>query len=123
MGITNANKLPEIDQRLVNLVVKLGEIMDICVVCGHRGKVAQDAAFAAGASKVRFPRSRHNSTPAEAVDLAPIVNKKIPWSDIKAFQRMAAEFKRLATEAGIAIEWGGDWKMRDYPHFELKRKT
>ncbi|EIL6013410.1 M15 family metallopeptidase, partial [Escherichia coli] len=27
-----------------------------------------------------------------------------------------------ATEQGIAIEWGGDWKtLKDGPHFQLKR--
>ncbi|EHH8139702.1 M15 family metallopeptidase, partial [Escherichia coli] len=34
----------------------------------------------------------------------------------------AQAFKQAATEQGIAIEWGGDWKtLKDGPHFQLKR--
>jgi peptidoglycan L-alanyl-D-glutamate endopeptidase CwlK len=30
--------------------------------------------------------------------------------------------KTAAAELGVAVVWGGDWKMRDGPHYELDRR-
>lgn len=45
-------------------------ITDITVLCGFRGQAEQDRVFAAGLSKVEWPRSKHNQVPALAVDIA-----------------------------------------------------
>lgn len=42
-------------------------------------------------------------------------------NDTKNISVIAAHIKQRAKEMNISIEWGGDWKMRDYPHFELKK--
>lgn len=42
-------------------------------------------------------------------------------NDTKNIAVIAAHIKKRAKEMNISIEWGGDWKMRDYPHFELKK--
>lgn len=42
-------------------------------------------------------------------------------NDTKNIAVIAAHIKQRAKEMNISIEWGGDWKMRDYPHFELKK--
>ena len=34
---------------------------------------------------------------------------------------VALHIKNTAKSLGISVEWGGDWKMKDYPHFELKK--
>jgi len=34
---------------------------------------------------------------------------------------VASIIKRTAKSLGLTIEWGGDWKMKDYPHFDLKK--
>lgn len=47
---------------------------------------------------------------AEPINVNDIVNIKVIADHIKA----------IANRLNINIEWGGDWKMRDYPHFELK---
>lgn len=100
------------------------EKMDFVVVCGYRGKQEQDDAYMKGVSKLKFPESRHNKLPAEAMDLAPckVVNGKtiIDWTDIKAFQELAKIIKEIAEEYHIPIEWGGSWRgFKDMPHFQL----
>ena len=44
---------------------------DCSVLCGHRTSAEQTEAFNSGASKVKFPHSKHNRYPSVAVDLAP----------------------------------------------------
>lgn len=110
-------------QRLVRAVAAK---IDVCVAVGHRDQAAQDAAFAAGKSKLPWPKSRHNTLPSEAVDLCPLQpDGTIDWSDAgkAAFRSMAAVVKQTALELGIAIEWGGDWTgtLGDLDHFQLAR--
>lgn len=44
----------------------------------------------------------------------------IDVNDTVNIQIIADHIKKKAQELNIRIEWGGDWKMKDYPHFELK---
>lgn len=90
---------------------------DFSVLCGHRGKAEQDAAYNAGNSKLKFPQSKHNQMPSLAVDIAPY---PIDWNDLDRFKELGAIVKRIAREKGIDLSWGGDWKsFKDYPHFQL----
>lgn len=43
--------------------------------------------------------------------------------DIPDMDHIARVFKSVAKEMNIPIVWGGDWKQRDTPHFELDRKA
>jgi peptidoglycan LD-endopeptidase CwlK len=106
---------PEL-QRLFNAVMDK-QIMDIAILQGHRGRAEQDSAFQEGASKVRWPNSRHNSVPSQAVDAAPY---PIRWGDradpdrVKAigrFYMLAGVVLATAKELGIKVRWGGDWDM------------
>ncbi len=91
--------------------------MDFSILTGHRGQRDQDAAFARGASNLRFPQSKHNRRPSLAVDIAPW---PLDWNDIEAFVRLGAHIKRVGAEIGVTVEWGGDWRrFKDYPHYEL----
>ena len=56
--------------------------------------------------------SNHNMLPARAIDFAVIVNGKVTW-DYREYVPVGA----LAVEEGLV--WGGNWKMKDYPHCEL----
>jgi len=94
---------------------------DFAVICGHRGKAAQEKAFADGFSKVQYPNSKHNSKPSLAVDLAPLTSGKIDWGATGLFIGLSYTMKSAAEELGIDIVWGGDWEsLRDFPHYELK---
>lgn len=52
------------------------ERMDHSLVCGFRPENEQNMAFAAGASKLRWPNSKHNRKPSPAVDADPYPLKK-----------------------------------------------
>jgi peptidoglycan L-alanyl-D-glutamate endopeptidase CwlK len=93
--------------------------IDFAVVEGWRSKKRQAELKAAGASQTLD--SRHLT--GHAVDLAPIVSKRIRW-DWPLFPPLAAAMKAAAKELGVAIIWGGDWRtFKDGPHFELDRKA
>lgn len=67
--------------------------------------------------------SNHQPKPdgyGHAVDLYPYVNGRVQVNDVANLKRIADHIKAVARLHGIRMEWGGDWKMRDYPHFELK---
>lgn len=90
---------------------------DFTIICGHRDKEAQNEAFAKGASKLKWPKSKHNTKPSKAVDIAPY---PIDWNNHVRFYQLAARFKQIAEYKRISITWGGDFKkFKDLPHFEL----
>jgi hypothetical protein len=102
----------------------LGE-MDITILCGHRTREEQDDAFNGGFSKVRYPNSKHNKTPSQAVDVAPY---PIDWNNLQKFRDLSTIVKRVWSEMtteekeGWNLHWGGDFKnFVDMPHWELRR--
>ena len=101
-------------QRVVRRVHR--ERMALLVLCGHRGEDEQNDAFARKASKLPWPKSRHNSLPAEAVDLAP---DPLDWDDAARFRELARHMLEIAAEEGVHLVWGGSWAMQDLVHFEL----
>lgn len=59
-----------------------------------------------------------------AVDLYPYYNGSVQVQDkevIPKLKEIAIHIKAVAKCLNIKIEWGGDWKFYDPPHFELKR--
>jgi len=98
------------------------EDMDITVLCGYRSEAEQNAAFAKGTSKLKFPRSKHNSFPSLAVDIAPVKNGKVDWNDIKLFEQMCKIAEQKAEKMGIEIRLGRDFSFIDFPHIELVEK-
>lgn len=109
-------------QRLFNEVIKH---YDCVVLEGHRGEAAQNAAFKAGNSKVKWPNGNHNKLPSLAVDVVPY---PIDWKNAKRFYDFAGFVRGVANQMGIKIRWGGDWdsdkdlddnSLIDLPHFEL----
>lgn len=91
---------------------------DFTVLCGWRSKIEQDVAFASGASKLQYPKSKHNTFPSLAIDLSPY---PIDWNNHVRFRELAEKFCRIAKDKGVNVQWGGAWKkFPDMPHFELK---
>ena len=91
---------------------------DFTVLCGSRGRVEQERAFAAGNSFARFGQSPHNYTPALAFDAAPY---PIDWNNELRFRELGKHIKAAAEAEGVSITWGGDWigRKRDLPHYQL----
>jgi hypothetical protein len=96
------------------------QIIDFSVLCGHRGREAQDDAFEAGASKLRWPHSIHNRIPSEAFDLAPY---PISWAkaDEWRFVELAGVVLRAAHDLEIKLDWGFHLWGWDMPHFQLRQ--
>lgn len=110
-------RLKECHKDLQRVVELAASRFPMSVLCGHRGQVEQDKAYAAGTSKVKWPNSKHNKVPAEAVDLCPI---PLDWKNMPRFRKMAEVVQQAALDIGVEIVWGGDFKtFSDMPHFEL----
>jgi peptidoglycan L-alanyl-D-glutamate endopeptidase CwlK len=90
---------------------------DFSILESQRNKADQEKAFKGGFSKARFGQSSHNWTPALALDVGPY---PLDWNDIAAFKALAKVIRKHAKALKVDLVWGGDWTMRDYPHWELK---
>lgn len=97
--------------------------IDCAIVCGFRGREAQDEAYRIGTSLVQFPKSKHNVYPSRAVDTGPwVIGKGIPWDDVIAFAYLAGWIMKTANEMNIKLIWGGNWRSKSFfdgGHFEL----
>jgi peptidoglycan L-alanyl-D-glutamate endopeptidase CwlK len=115
-------------QIVFNVVVRY---FDNTIVCGERGREAQNKAVSDGFSKVKYPNSKHNKTPSMAVDSIPY---PIDWKDVNRMRYYAGFVVGIASylyETGVIkhrVRWGGDWdkdtqvndqRFNDLPHFEL----
>lgn len=114
--------LREVDRRLSQ-----SKVLDLTVVCGHRGQKEQDEAYHAKPQRSTkpWPLSKHNQLPSLAVDVAPYPTF---WDDEASFARLAGYIQAVADELAIPIRWGGDWngngrtedeRLVDLPHLEL----
>jgi peptidoglycan L-alanyl-D-glutamate endopeptidase CwlK len=100
---------------LVRVVKRAADLEPFIVTEGLRNLDRQKKLKAAGKSWTL--NSRHLT--GHAVD---VVDPDARY-DIPDMKNIAAAMKGAAKELGIPIVWGGDWKQRDTPHFELDRKA
>ena len=109
-------------QRLFQEVIKH---YDCVVTEGYRGEEAQNAAFASGHSKLKYPNGKHNQKPSIAVDVVPY---PVDYSDTNKIYHFAGFVIATAYQLKINIRWGGSWdgsmdlkanKFNDLVHFEL----
>lgn len=110
-------------QRLFKEVVKN---YDCTILEGHRGKDDQDHYFGTGRSKLQWPRSKHNTKPSLAVDVAPY---PINWDHKEQFYHFAGYVQAIADQMDIDLRFGGDWDQDkdlydqsffDLVHFEVE---
>lgn len=53
-----------------------------------------------------------------AFDIIVYKNGKLTW-DHDDFELVARHILEVADALGYNVEWGGDWKWKDMPHFQL----
>ena len=109
-------------QEILNAAIKE---YDFTVLSGHRAVAEQLKLYAQGRTEagriVTYKdgikkKSKHNHLPSLAVDIAPY---PVDWDNLGRFEHLASIIKRIAKEKAIPVVWGGDWRRKDYPHFEL----
>lgn len=127
-GKRSRNNLATCDERLQDLFNEVIKYFDCSVLCGYRNEELQNDAYYSGRSKAKFPKSKHNSLPSRAIDVAPYyAGEGIPWEDKDRFILFAGFVLGMAAQMGIKLRWGGNWSSDnridsiffDGPHFEL----
>lgn len=98
---------------VVELALRVSEV-DFCVIEGLRTILRQKELVKAGASTTM--NSRHIT--GHAVDLAPYIGGKVRF-DWPPFYKIAAAIEEAGDALDIEVEWGGKWKLKDGPHFQL----
>lgn len=122
MNSTSLKKLKTAHPDLIRLAMAVDEIYPIQCICGYRSGEDQEKAFKEGKSKAKPGESKHNKTPALAIDCVPDPDKDpktISWADLSAFEFMCLTFESKAEELGIKIRLGRDFSFVDMPHVEL----
>jgi peptidoglycan L-alanyl-D-glutamate endopeptidase CwlK len=103
------------------------QIMDFTIIAGVRTDEQQEALYAQGRTKpgpivtwtLNSLHKKQKDNYGHAVDLAPY---PIDWGNSLRFARLAGIIQACAEIEGVDIEAGIEWKNRDMPHFQLRRK-
>jgi len=90
--------------------------IDFVVYHGLRSEEEQRTMIARGVSWVN--RSRHQD--GDAIDVMALVNGKGTW-DSSPYHEIAKAFYSCGDDLGTPVTWGGEWRVKDLVHFELKR--
>ena len=101
-GKRSKQRLEGVDIKLVHILNRLIEIMDVTIIEGLRSQERQDKLVKKGASKTKF--SKHIE--GKAVDVAPY---PLDWKDRERFHYMGGMLRGIAHEMDIKVRWGGDW--------------
>ena len=117
-GAKSSRRLSTCHEHIQEVMEAAIRVYDFSVIWGYRGKARQNRAFANGFSRVQWPDSWHSENPSLAVDTAPY---PIDWTNIDRFKELAWVIKGAASCSVIPLEWGGEWKFKDYAHWQLPR--
>jgi len=132
-GTASLRKLDTCHKDIVKVCFAVIPFYDHIIICGARGQLEQDEAYARGLSGKKWPESMHNATDggrALAVDIAPWYATKphIRWKNVEEFYLLAGHMLQAAASLGIRIRGGWDWDrdgdvhdqtFMDIGHFEL----
>jgi peptidoglycan L-alanyl-D-glutamate endopeptidase CwlK len=119
-------RLDSCDKKLQAVFAEVIKHIDCSILEGTRTKETQDKYYAEGKSKFKYPGSKHNTSPSQAVDVTPY---PIDWKDRERQTLFAGYVLGVARGMGIKLRWGGDWdmdfevndnKFDDFPHFEVR---
>lgn len=120
LGKRSIERLQGVHPDLVRVVERAIDLttVDFTVLEGLRSPERQQTLVASGASQTL--NSRHIT--GHAVDLGAWVDNQVDWS-WPLYTKIANAMKAAASELGVSIVWGGDWRtFKDGPHFELDRR-
>lgn len=129
-GQRSQREFDSLDYRLRQVLESAIQIVDFSIICGHRNKSGQTDAFNKGVSKLPWPRSKHNTQPSKAVDIAPY---PIDWTNnslVRArWYHLMGIIYAISRNYGTDLRFGLDWNsnliftdqnFHDLPHIELR---
>lgn len=95
----------------------------VLITCTYRANSEQNELYAQGRTKpgakvtnAKAGQSPHKYKPAMAFDIAFLgKDEKLDWRD-EHFKHLADIMKDVNPD----IEWGGNWKFKDAPHFQRR---
>ena len=54
-----------------------------------------------------------------AIDFVILNGKVLDWDTESKYQAVAKHILEVGHKLGVNLEWGGDWRFKDYPHIQL----
>jgi hypothetical protein len=113
-SITNLNEVDPKLQAVATCALQHSPV-DFVVVDGGRTPEEHQSNLANGKSWIK--RSKHQD--GLAIDVAAYIKGKITYDPLPYYD-IAKSFKFCSTELNTPITWGGDWRVKDLMHFELR---
>lgn len=120
------SRLKRVHPDLLKVVRRAVQIttMPFTILQGDRTLAEQKQNVAKGVSKTM--KSRHlisKDGMVRAVDIAPLGPNGQASFAWPLYHKLAPIMKKAAKDAGVPVEWGGDWKsFKDGPHWQLPWK-
>ncbi len=102
-------------QRVTHCAARISPVKFV-VYHGYRTEEEQRSMLARGVSWVN--RSRHQD--GEAVDVMAVIDGKGTWN-AEPYQTIARAFYACGEALKTPITWGGEWRVKDLVHFEVKK--
>lgn len=119
LGKSSEQQLATCHHDLQLLARKAITYVDFTVLEGFRDEEHQNADYAKGVSKLKWPNGRHNKNPSDAFDFAPF---PIDWSNkavaLGRFMLVSGVMLVCAKELAIEIRFGWDWNRNLDPRDE-----
>lgn len=106
-GKRSRSRLEGVKPDLVVVCDRLIEITrrDLTIGEGLRSLERQKMLVKTG--KSRTLNSKHLT--GDAVDIWPLVNGGVPWSDMDAWYDLAVDMRSASLDSGVRLVWGGRW--------------
>ena len=114
---TSMERLEGVDERLKAIVIECAVRCKFPFNVSEGLRTVEKQREYVGQGKSRTMKSKHLI--GKAVDLYPLTmnRKQVDWS---RFDDLAELMFQVASEQGVAIVWGGNWKsFVDKSHFEM----
>ena len=131
LGNRSKENLKGLHPDLIKVVERAIEIsdQDFTVIEGLRTTKRQQDLYAQGRTKPGNivtkadgvkNKSNHQAKSdgyGHAVDIVPY---PIDWDSKSKFDNISVAMLKAADELNVEVEWGGNWKFTDMPHYEIK---
>lgn len=130
-GPASEANLKGCDPQLIRLARAVIIYRDCAVIEGYRNEEKQNAAFRAGLSHRKWPDSKHNVKPSDAIHIVPYNANRDPhvdWDNKEEWYIFGGFVLGIAAQNDISVRWGGDWNgngdprdqtLHDLAHWEL----